>query len=163
MGLLDFGTSYDALLRKQAHRDAHETVQYGVLSLQLSGQPLDTQLLIRFSHYHVTSVFGLDTHQEAQVHNCLRDYFEQGCTCLASNTHYIHTQALPDLPGVTVSRPVRSHMHAPLTCLLWVTAMPSHLHHVYCRAHLQLMPSSWYMWPMKRVLHCSDWARWGTA
>ena len=78
MALLDFGSSYDALIQKQQQRDAHEAVQYGVLNLQLSGQPLDADLLTQFSHYHVTSVFGLDTHQEAQSL----------------------------LPGVTVSRPV---------------------------------------------------------
>lgn len=70
MAALDFGRSYDALIQQQSRRDAHETIQYGVLSLQLSGHPIDAELLAKFSHYHVTSIFGLDTHQEAQVCGC---------------------------------------------------------------------------------------------
>lgn len=77
--LLDFGSGYDDLLRQSTQRDAHETMQFGVLGMAISGKRLDAVFLKSFSDFAVANFFSFSSHED---------------------------QASP-IPGVQISRPVR--------------------------------------------------------
>ncbi|GFR52115.1 hypothetical protein Agub_g14628, partial [Astrephomene gubernaculifera] len=66
--LLDFGSGYDSLLKRQSGgRDARETLLYGILGLHLGGARLDCHKLKSFSMYDITQVFGIEASQEVPV------------------------------------------------------------------------------------------------
>lgn len=78
--LLDFGSGYDDLLRSSTQRDAHETMQFGVLGMAISGKRLDAVFLKAFSDFAVANFFSFSSHED---------------------------QPSP-IPGVQISRPVRT-------------------------------------------------------
>ncbi len=81
LGIIDMGSSFDELLQGKVQRTYRQAMQYGVLGLHLSGQTLDTVFMLnKFSAYHIVTVFGIDASEELPVR--------------------------PDLPYVTMSRPV---------------------------------------------------------
>lgn len=79
--LLDFGSGYDQLLMQRSRRDAHETIQFGMLGLHVSAKRLDHPGFLKaFSTYDTHNYFGLQSHDDSPVEG---------------------------LPCVTMSRPVR--------------------------------------------------------
>ncbi|MEB3207902.1 MAG: hypothetical protein VKK63_03205 [Synechococcus sp.] len=83
MHLLDFGSGYDDVLRQRTQRDAHETVQYALLGMHISGARLDYHWMKAFSAYSVASFFGFEPMDEEEL-----------------------------MPGVMVSRPGVLHPYA---------------------------------------------------
>jgi hypothetical protein len=80
MRLLDFGSGYDDLLEANIQKDAHETMQFGVLGMALSDKRLDAVFLKCFSNFLVSNYFSFSSHED---------------------------QPSP-IPGVEISRPVSS-------------------------------------------------------
>eukprot|EP00884_Botryococcus_braunii_P019215 jgi/Botrbrau1/5978/Bobra.104_1s0009.1 len=62
--LLDFGSGYDDLLQSNIQRDAHETMQFGVLGMAISGKRLDAVFLKCFSNFAVSNFFSFSSHED---------------------------------------------------------------------------------------------------
>lgn len=65
--LLDFGSGYDKLLLEKARRDAHETIQFGLLGMLMTDARMDHHFLREFTAFHVLNYFGVDASEEREV------------------------------------------------------------------------------------------------
>ncbi|KXZ51087.1 hypothetical protein GPECTOR_14g70 [Gonium pectorale] len=74
--LLDFGSGFDPLLRRQGKEGAREALMFGLMGMHLAGTRLDAHKLKSFTMYDIHQVFGIDA-----------------------------TVEVPVMPGVTMSKP----------------------------------------------------------
>lgn len=66
--MLDFGSSYDALLAARTSRRRQEVLQYGALTMHLQADAgIDTRALRDFSSHQVLTVFGVDVGEEHEL------------------------------------------------------------------------------------------------
>lgn len=75
--MLDGGSGFNPLLLARNRRDAHETLQFGIIGLHMGGGRLDAKWLKNFSLQSAHNFFGIDAMDEHEV-----------------------------MPGVTMSKPV---------------------------------------------------------
>lgn len=81
--LLSFGSGWDGELKASKNgKESAELAQYAAIGIAISGQKIDRHFLSAFSPLHVTNYMSIESHVESP---------------------------LPDLPGVTISKPGPLH------------------------------------------------------